>query len=213
MPEPVRHLSLPETVHQVLRARILNNEIAAGSRLVEANLAVELGVSRSTLREAMRQLEHEGLITVSPRRHSVVTRMTPAEVQDACYARYVLEEGAVRAVLAHGVAELIDPLTAIVDRMTSAAAGGDLASLVDLDTEFHGCLVHASGKARLAALWSMLSGQMGAVMRASVEDQHLNLAEIPPRHRELVTVLRDADPAIVSDALYRHYVRPSGGGQ
>ena len=209
MPEPVRHLSLPETVHQALRARILNNEIAAGSRLVEANLAVELGVSRSTLREAMRQLEHEGLITISPRRHSVVTRMTPAEVQDACYARYVLEEGAVRAVLTHGVAELIDPLTAIVDRMTGAAAGGDLAALVDLDTEFHGCLVQASGRARLAALWSMLSAQMGAVMRASVEEQHLSLTEIPPRHRDLVTVLAGADPATVSEALYRHYVRPS----
>lgn len=207
MPEPVRHLSLPETVHQVLRTRILNNELAAGSRLVEANLAVELGVSRSTLREAMRQLEQEGLITISPRRHSVVTRMTPAEVQDACYARYVLEEGAVRAVLAHGIIELIDPLTAIVDRMTGAASDGDLAALVDLDTEFHGCLVQASGKARLAALWATLSAQMGAVMRSSVEDQHLDLAEIPPRHQDLVTALRNADPATVSDALYRHYVR------
>ena len=72
---PLEHVSLPSSVHRVLRRRILNNELGAGTRLVEANLALELGVSRTTVREALRQLAQEGLVEIFPRRHSVVTRM------------------------------------------------------------------------------------------------------------------------------------------
>ena len=203
----LEHLSLPETVHRLLRRRILNNEIVSGSRLVEANIALELGVSRSTVRQALRQLALEGLVEISPRRHSVVTRMSYAEIEDACYARYVLEEGAIRAVLVHGVTELIDPLNAIADRMAEAAESGDLAALVDLDTEFHGCIVHASKKARLATLWATLNGQMGALMRSSMEDQHIDLHEAAARHRDVVEALRSADADTIAETLYHHYQR------
>lgn len=203
----VVHLSLPESVHQILRRRILNNELRAGTRLVEANLALELGVSRSTLRMALRQLAQEGLIDVAPRRHSTVTRMSPEEVQDACYARYVLEEGALRAVADSQLASLADKLDAVAEQMMHAAADGDLAALVDLDTEFHGCIVRASGKHRLAGLWSTLDAQMGALMRSSMEDQAIDLAEAGRRHQHLISVLRTADRATIAAELYHHYLR------
>jgi DNA-binding GntR family transcriptional regulator len=130
MSEPVRsatleHLSLPESVHRLLRRQILNNEGPAGSRLIEANLALELGVSRSTVRQALRQLAHEGLVEINPRRGSVVTRLSLADIQDACCARYVLEAGAARAVLAHGVQKLIEPMTKVLHDMAAAAERGD----------------------------------------------------------------------------------------
>ena len=85
------HVSLPEAVGRALRHRILNNEIPADTRLVEASLAAEFGVSRATIRDAMRSLQAEGLIAIVPRRYSVVTRMSLEDAEDVCFARYALE--------------------------------------------------------------------------------------------------------------------------
>ncbi|PPK66064.1 GntR family transcriptional regulator [Actinokineospora auranticolor] len=206
MPD-LEHLSLPDTVHRLLRTRILNNELPSGTRLIEASIAEELGVSRATVRAALARLAGEGLVEISPRRHSIVTRLSHEDIQDACYARYVLEEGAVRAVLAHGAAELVDPLTELVARMEHAARDRDLAVMVDLDTAFHGSLVAAARKPRLARLFAGMDAQMGAVMRSSLEEQHLDLAEMPRMHRDLVDALAGGDPALVASTLYRHYLR------
>jgi DNA-binding GntR family transcriptional regulator len=201
------HISLPDSVHQTLRRRILNNELGAGMRLVEANLAEDLGVSRGTVRVALRQLATEGLVDIAPRRHSVVTRMSYADIEDACYARYVLEEGAMRAIPSDRLTALAEQLCRITESMEQAARTGDLAAIVDLDTSYHGCIVHVSDKRRLAGLWSTLDGQMGAVMRSSMEDQHIGLPETVERHRELAEVIRSADRAAIAEALYGHYLR------
>ena len=93
----LEHVSLPEAVGRALRHRILNNQIPAETRLVEANLAAEFGVSRGTIRDAMRSLQAEGLIAIVPRRYSVVTRMSVEDAEDVCYARYVLEDASLSA--------------------------------------------------------------------------------------------------------------------
>ena len=62
---------------------------------MEANLAAEFGVSRGTIRDAMRSLQAEGLIAIVPRRYSVVTRMSPEDAEDVCYARWVLEDACI----------------------------------------------------------------------------------------------------------------------
>ena len=93
----LEHVSLPEAVGRALRHRILNNELPAETRLVEANLAAEFGVSRGTIRDAMRSLQAEGLIAIVPRRYSVVTRMSTEDAEDVCFARYVLEDASVEA--------------------------------------------------------------------------------------------------------------------
>src|SRR6201982_2832759 len=90
--ETLEHVSLPEAVGKALRRRILNNELPAETRLVEANLAAEFGVSRGTIRDAMRRLQAEGRIAMVPHRYTVVTRMSPEDAEDALFARYVLEE-------------------------------------------------------------------------------------------------------------------------
>lgn len=208
LPQPgLTHLALPDSVHQLLRRRILNNELGAGTRLVEANLAEEMRVSRATVRVALRQLAQEGLVEIAPRRHSIVTRMSYEEIDDACYARYVLEEGAMRAVANARLAALADELDEVTERMLGAAQTGDLAAVVDLDTEYHGCIVRESGKRRLAGLWSTLDGQMGALMRSSMEDQHITLVDAVERHRELTDMIRHADRTEIAEQLYAHYLR------
>lgn len=203
-PATVLHRSLPENVYLLLRRRILNNELEAGQRLIEMNLAEELGVSRSTVREALRQLSVDGLVDISPRRHSVVTRMAYEEIRDACYARFVLEAGAVRGIGERGV--LLTRMRAVLDRMREAAEAGDVASMIDLDTEFHGCIIDASGRRRLGSLWRMLDAQMGALMRSSIDRQHIDLVEAVRRHQLVVDVFGTGSIDEIVNMLEEHYL-------
>ncbi len=202
----LEHVSLPEAVGRALRHRILNNEIPAGTRLVEANLAAEFGVSRGTIRDALRNLQAEGLIAIVPRRYSVVTRMSVEDAEDVCYARYVLEDASLSAGWRHSSAELTSALQAAIERMERAAQAEDMDMLVDWDTRFHELLVDVSGRGRLKQLWSMLNSQMGALMRSEIERQGIGLSESAQRHRDLLDAVLSGDSERLREALKEHYL-------
>ena len=206
MAETLEHVSLPEAVGKALRRRILNNELPAETRLVEANLAAEFGVSRGTIRDAMRGLQAEGLIAIVPRRYSVVTRMSPADAEDACFARYVLEDGSVQAGFGPGRKELARGLRVALQRMSAAAVTDDMEALVDGDTRFHELLIDVSGRRRLKELWSMLNSQMGAVMHEEIERQGIDLSEAVDRHRPIVEAVEQGDLGRLRAEIRIHYL-------
>jgi GntR family transcriptional regulator, rspAB operon transcriptional repressor len=204
----ISHLSLPEVVKLTLRRRIINNELEAGERLIEASLAAEFGVSRTTLRAALMELKNDRLVEFSPRRGCWVARMTRAEVEDACFARYLLEAGAAcedRAVLDD---QLMASLEKELEAMAEVAERGDVADIVDSDTRLHSLLVEAGGRARLAELWHALDGQMGALMRSSIEFQGSDLTEVVDRHRELIDAVGTGDRTVMAEAIRLHYLDP-----
>lgn len=202
----LEHVSLPEAVGRALRHRILNNELPAETRLVEANLAAEFGVSRGTIRDAMRGLQAEGLIAIVPRRYSVVTRMSPADAEDVCYARFVLEDACFDRGLGEDRGELVQALQAALEQMSAAARADDMDALVECDTRFHELLVGVSGRRRLKDLWSVLNSQMGALMRAEIDRQDLQLSDAVQRHQVLLDAVRDGDLARLRAEVRRHYL-------
>lgn len=202
----LEHLSLPEAVGKALRRRILNNELPAETRLVEANLAAEFGVSRGTIRDAMRSLQAEGLIAIVPRRYSVVTRMSPADAEDVCYARWVLEDASIQGGFGPSRKELARGLRLAIEHMSAAARTDDMEALVDSDTLFHELLVEVSGRHRLKDLWSMLNSQMGALMREEIERQGIDLSEAVRRHRPILAAVDDGDLDRLRAELREHYL-------
>jgi DNA-binding GntR family transcriptional regulator len=205
----IRHRSLPESVHQVLRTRILNNELPAGTPLIELNLADEFGVSRTTVRAALRELQAERLIEVQPRRQTIVTRMSAEDVSEACYARYVLESAGLAEVWDSVRVGLVADMTEVIKVMELAAEKGDVAGIVEADTDLHRLIVQAGGHARLVELWSTLNGQMGALMRSSLDRQGIDLTEAVRRHVQLLRAFRRKDPQVAMAALYDHYLTPA----
>jgi GntR family transcriptional regulator, rspAB operon transcriptional repressor len=203
----ISHLSLPEVVRLTLRRRILNNELAAGERLIEANLAAEFGVSRTTLRAALMELKNDRLVEFNPRRGCSVARMSRAEIEDACFARYLLEAGAACEERAVVDGELVASLDNELEAMEAAAGAGDLAAIVESDTRLHGLLVEMGGRARLVELWHALDGQMGALMCSSLEFQGHDLAEVVERHRVLIDAVRSKDRVVMAQAIKDHYLR------
>ncbi len=199
-------MSLPEAVGRALRHRILNNELPADTRLVEANLAAEFGVSRGTIRDAMRSLQSEGLIAIVPRRYSIVTRMSAEDAEDVCFARYVLEDASVMGGLGKNHAELAECLHQALEEMAAGARADDLDAVVASDTKFHALLIEVSGRSRLKDLWSMLNSQMGALMRSSLERQGLSLEDAVDRHRDLLTAVTSGDLDQLRIAIRDHYL-------
>ena len=204
----LRHLSLPESVHEILRARILNNEIPAGAPLLEVALSEEFGVSRTTIRAAMRELQAERLIEIAPRRGSTVIRMSEADAREVCFARYTLEEVSLKGLSKAQRRDLADRMEEVLRVMDLCAAKGDLAGVVEADTDLHRVIVEASGHPLIVDMWLGLNGQMGALMRSSLDRQRIELAETVQRHAELITTFREQSPGAVAGALRDHYLRP-----
>ena len=191
---------------RALRQRILNNELVAGERLVEASLAAEFGVSRGTIRDATRSLQAEGLIEIVPRRYSVVTRMSMADAEDICYARYVLEDASVRSGFGSQRKELSKALRVALEHMSLAARMNDLDALAASDEQFHEVLIDVSGRRRLKDLWTMMNSQMGAVMRAELERQNMQMAQTVDLHLGIMAAVADGDLPRLRAELRAHYL-------
>jgi DNA-binding GntR family transcriptional regulator len=204
----LRHLSLPESVHEILRARILNNEIPAGAPLLEVALAEEFGVSRTTVRAAMRELQAERLIEITPRRGTTVIRMSEEDAREVCFARYTLEAVSLKGLTQAQRHALADRMGEGLRVMDLCAAKGDLAGMVEADTDLHRVIVEASGHPLIVDLWASLNGQMGALMRSSLDRQRIELAETVRRHADLIAALQDQPAAKGAAALREHYLRP-----
>jgi GntR family transcriptional regulator, trigonelline degradation regulator len=117
---------LREQVVDVLRQAILDFRLKPGQRLIERELIEQTGVSRTTIREVLRQLAAEGLVTTIPQKGAIVVVTTPEEAEELYEVRAVLEELAVRRFVSHASASQVKALRKATDayvRVTNSGAG------------------------------------------------------------------------------------------
>ena len=206
----LNHRSLPESVHEILRARILNNDLPSGTALVELSLAAEFGVSRTTIRSALRELQAERLVEIAPRRGTTVSRMSYETSQQICFARYALESAGLATVLHQGRAALVRQMSDAVTVMAQAADRGDIVGMVDADSQLHWSIIAAADNNVMIDMWQSLDGQMGALVRSTLDRRGIDdLVSMVRYHEKLVRAFRRSDPASATKALYEHYVTGS----
>lgn len=153
-----RH-SLTDTVADRIRGAIETASLLPGTRLVELEIAKQMGVSRAPLREALRQLEREGLLTNIPGRgHSVIT-MDEADIREVYTLRAALEKLAVEIIIGQGDDTALHSLQELVDRMRRVGSEEGGISLVDLDFKFHEAVCRLSGHQRLVQAFLALKSQ------------------------------------------------------
>lgn len=140
---PIRTKSLRAHVHDRLHQAIVSGQLPAGHRLNERQLAADLEVSTSPLKEALRQLETEGLVRVEPRRGTYVT-FSPRQAEEMCLARAALESVITRQAAIHGSAAQFDALRAAIEKMRAAASSADGEELIALNEQFHAAIHEAS---------------------------------------------------------------------
>ncbi len=121
MPRPRKHLRpLPDQAAQELKTAILQGRLKEGDRLHQVALAKQLGLSPIPLREALRQLENEGFVTLEPYHGAVVRKTTPEELVDLTETRLVLEALALRSAMPNLTPGMVDEAIAQRDRMVAA---------------------------------------------------------------------------------------------
>ena len=137
------YLPLRDVVFQTLRQAILRGELKPGERLMEIHLAQKLGVSRTPVREAIRKLELEGLVSIIPNKGAYVTGITRKDVEDIYAIRSLLEGLCARWATAHITEKQLDALEENIYLSEFHASKGHAQKLTELDDQFHDILYEA----------------------------------------------------------------------
>ncbi|MFT4151712.1 MAG: GntR family transcriptional regulator [Paracoccaceae bacterium] len=141
---PIRQKSLRDHVHDTLRDAIISGRLASGMRLNERQLAADLEISTSPLKEALRQLESEGLVRTEPRRGTFVN-FSPRQAEEMTLARAALESVIARQAARHGTEFYFGILRETIGKMRKAMEAADAGRLIELNETFHDTIHEASG--------------------------------------------------------------------
>jgi GntR family transcriptional regulator of gluconate operon len=199
---PIRQAPLGEQLLVQLRALIVRGELAAGTHLVEGWIAERFGVSRGPVRDALRQLELEGL--VDTRRRGVYVRgLTDTDLAELYALRGALESLAVRESMARLPGGDWSVLHTALDRMWAAADAGDSAAFAAADLDFHSGFYAIGGNRRLAAAWAT-HRELFAAMLDVTNAADRDLRPIAQDHAALAEVVQagELEPALA--ALAEH---------
>lgn len=139
--------SLSTTVFEQIRDDILANKYEIGEKLVESQMALEMNISRTPIREALKQLELEGLIEHIPNRGMIVKGISKQDVEDIYQVRAILEELAVKWSMERNPSDWVDTLTEIYDLMEFYTFKNEFKKFMELSTQFHET-IYASSNSR-----------------------------------------------------------------
>jgi len=167
-----QHASLCAVIQGQLRERILNGDYQPGDRLVEGKLAAELGVSRIPIREALRELAAEGLVTIEPRRGASVTVPSPAITYDMVEVRATLEGLNTKLATQRRNPADIKKLQAMLAQGRQAVEEADMELLGSLNRQFHEVLATLSGNVVLTELVRLLRDRT-ALLFATTSQQRM----------------------------------------
>jgi|GraSoiStandDraft_38_1057308.scaffolds.fasta_scaffold246408_1 DNA-binding GntR family transcriptional regulator len=183
----IHRVSVADQVAGILRQQVLEGELRPGTPLLEIPLAASLGVSRNTMREAMRILSLEGLLKRNLHRGAMVAQLSLQDVDEIYRLRRMLEVSAVMMVN-HQARGILDELRIAVDRYEQAVRAKDWPSAVANDLEIHSCLIRFHGNKRLESFYQKVIGElrMGMVL---VDRSHDDPGALIPVHKKIYQLL------------------------
>lgn len=196
-------LPLRDVVFNTLRQAILTGELKPGERLMEIHLANKLGVSRTPIREAIRKLELEGLVTMIPRRGAEVAQITEKSMNDVLEVRRALDALCVELACERITEEDLGRLKQACEAFEAAVRTKDIKKVAKADVELHDIIVQATGNQRLMQLINNLSEQMYRYRFEYIKDigQHQRLID---EHRMIYESIVKKDKEAASQAAHVH---------
>jgi DNA-binding GntR family transcriptional regulator len=210
-PAPATGSALVDEIAAAIRGRIMSGEIAIGAQLRQAELAGELGVSRTPVREALRQLQSGGLIDVVPNRGAIVRVPVPWEVREAYLVRAQLEGFACELAVRRITTEQLEILRETDRTMGEAPVSGeDVAPTADAPTTsanyvFHTTIHEASGNRRLArTIYEINEAFPRNVAVLVLADDQRHREENVREHRRIMDAIADGDAATARREMIAH---------
>jgi DNA-binding GntR family transcriptional regulator len=199
----VQRKTVVDLAVEELRDRILRGRYPEGSPLRQDALASDLGVSRIPIREALRQLEVEGLVTFSPHAGAVVSSLSLDEIAELFELRAVLESDIMRKAVPNITEEVIERALTILDAYDAAFESGDVAEWGELNWEFHSTLLAAANRPRTLGILSMLHNQSDRYTRLQLSLTH-GQSRASDEHKGIVRAAATGDREGAATQLREH---------
>lgn len=194
---------LREVVYETLREAIRSGVLTSGERLMEIQVAEELGVSRTPVREAIRRLEAEGLVVMLPRRGTYVSDMSLRDISDVFEIREALEVLAV-GLAAERITDMeMEALERMMIEFDEVVTKNDVDGLVELDIRFHTKLYEASRNIRLITILNNLREQTTRFRMTSMSVPG-RMQDTLDEHRAIVEALGRRDPEEAAKVTQYH---------
>ena len=207
MLEPASKGSLADEVVDTLREAIWSNHLEAGGQLLEGELAAQLGVSRGPIREALKQLEREGLVLKEANKSAVVARLSRKDLEEVYSLRRALEKLAVVQAIDKVSEKPLDQMQSVIAETAALVERGiDVQTGAKLDLQFHEILIKASETRRLYNAWTTLRSQIHIILLSR------NVANADFReqavisHQLILDTVRDRDKTRAQAVIEAHLV-------
>lgn len=150
------HQTLREKILETIREAILKGQLKPGEKVAEPELAERFGISRTPIREAFRQLESEGYLTVIPRKGAVVTALSERAVEEFYAIKSILEGYAAQMAAENMTDKDIERLETINKKLQALCDEGDVKTFFKVHNEFHEVFIRAAGNEKLLELINQL---------------------------------------------------------
>jgi DNA-binding GntR family transcriptional regulator len=207
-------MSLRDRVVGAIRDAIIQGKFRPGEKIPELELAGQLGVSRTPIREAIQVLEQQGLLEIRPKNGTYIRAVNWDDARDGLTVRISLEELAVRQALERldpdEWGRLCDQVEALIGKMRDAIGAENPSAATECDVELHALLIEAASNPYLSRAWQNTGL---AVLVWSPERELYPLAPgesrvaFVARHEELLSALRGRDPEVCSEAVRAHILK------
>jgi DNA-binding GntR family transcriptional regulator len=188
-----------------LRAAILNGYFDPGARLPEESLARTMGVSRGPIREALAQLEREGLIVIRRNRGAFVAQLSREDLEEVYTLRVAIERLAVQRAVQFATEQALAEMQAVVDRISERMAHGITEQeAAELDLHFHDLIYRAANHRRLHETWTNLCPQIH-VLLLNRNVAHEDFREfVVPSHQAIVDAIRARNDVLAVELTMEH---------
>ncbi|MBS1182277.1 MAG: GntR family transcriptional regulator [Proteobacteria bacterium] len=195
------HTPLAKLVAAAIRDRITSGEFSIGSRLVEGKLSEELGVSRMPVREALRELAAEGLVTIEPRRGASVTAVTDDQKRDMIEVRATLEALNARLAARRHDPEQIARLQLVLDEGGKITETGSRQDFIRQNDRFHEALADVGGNSVLTDMMRSLRDRTAMLFAPTSQ---LRARENWQEHAAILRAVIDGDSELAALLAARH---------
>ena len=200
------HKPLREMVYEELKIQILTGAIVPGTRMMEVELAEEMGVSRTPIREAIRKLEKEGLVTIEPRRGAYASMISTDDMVEILEVRQDLEGLAAQFAASRMTEEQLDELKAISDQYNKAVQEGIMGDMIRYDTRFHRLIVDSCNNKILVHMIEQLQ-ELVLRFRYIYYDNFRRAEHMPKEHQEIMEAIASGDEKRAREAADVHIYR------
>ncbi len=195
-----RHQTLREKILETIREAILKGNLKPGEKVAEPELAERFGISRTPIREAFRQLESEGYLTVIPRKGAVVAALSERDVQEFYAIKSILEGYAAELAAKNLTDKELEKLETINNKLKQLASEGDVKAFYRVHNEFHETFLKAADNSKLYELIHQLGMKFSRLRMASLSVQG-RMAISVAEHDKLLDAFRKHDGKAAEDLV------------